>query len=390
MVNPDILVFFDHISPCIGLLLCLSCRLGPNNNATPSLSTTQTQKQKNLTGINMRIHKHLQGIAAALVLVTLTACSTTPTEPSSKIPDQPTATTGVNLYDSFMEEERQWAGLVTKKVKILDNLEITYSESLNTTGPLVIMLHGYYGDRNNWNRVAHQLQNKYHLIIPDLPGHGDSDPHPEDNYTFPEFASIMNKFVNALNLPPFHIAGHSMGGGVAIQWSMIRHKDMKSLILVDTAGIYRNNDTEAMKKIIARDNAMRIAAPGDAVRLLNVAMNMPPFIPESVMQAFEAKQISKLAIYDKVMDDMLKTQDTLDPDYFAIALKVFERPSLVLWGEQDHIFSVNVTPELTAALPNDTLVILENIGHTPMLEAAWPTSKAIKDFLEMAEAKRFP
>ena len=126
---------------------------------------------------------------------------------------------------------------------------------------------------------------------------------------------------------------------------------------------------------------MRISQAGDAEKMLNVAMHLPPFIPASVMKDFEAKQLSKLAIYDKVMEDMLKTEASLDADYFAIALKIFERPSLVLWGSEDRIFSLDVTKELTDALPNDKLVVIEGVGHTPLLEAAWPTAKAIREFL---------
>lgn len=287
-----------------------------------------------------------------------------------------------NLYDAFMAEEREWASLVTRRVTLDDGMEIVYSESPDTSGSVLILLHGYYGDRNNWNRVARLLGDRFHLIIPDLPGHGDSDQDPDNRYTFGKMASVMIDFVAELGIDEFHLAGHSMGGGLAIQWSVLDFgRDIQSLILIDSAGVYANNTSPIMERILAGDNPMRMAKPGDAHQVLDMAMALPPFIPERVMKAYESRQIARLPVYDKVMADMLETQEYISPDFFYVGLERFDRPALVIWGSEDKLFSVETAGELASALPDATKVIIEGVGHTPLLEAAWPTAEAMETFL---------
>ena len=286
-----------------------------------------------------------------------------------------------NLYDMYMEEQRQWAGLVSKTLQVKEGVEIVYSEGGNKDAPTLVLLHGYYGDRNNWNQVVHQLQDKYHFIIPDLPGHGDSSQHPQANYSVAEMAFVMSDLVEQLGIDQFNLAGHSMGGAVAIQWTMAHQNQVKNLILMDAAGKYTDNRSEIMQQILAGNNPMRIAQPGDAAKVLAFAMERPPFVPAKVMRDFEAKQVARTQVYDKVMTDMLARDKTLNVRFFNTALKLFDMPVLVLWGDQDAIFSVDVTKQYMSWLPNGKLVLIPGIGHSPLMEAPWPTSQAIAQFL---------
>jgi pimeloyl-ACP methyl ester carboxylesterase len=99
------------------------------------------------------------------------------------------------------------------------------------------------------------------------------------------------------------------------------------------------------------------------------------------MKAYESKQIARLPIYDKVMSDMLGIQEHISPDFFYVGLERFDRPALVIWGREDKLFSVETAGELASALPDATKVIIDGVGHTPLLEAAWPTAQAMGAFL---------
>ena len=136
-----------------------------------------------------------------------------------------------------------------------------------------------------------------------------------------------------------------------------------------------------MKKIIAQDNPIRVAKAGDLSGVLKIAMAQPPFIPQQILDSLEQKQIANVSVYDEIMNDMLEAQRNLDSDYFKIALKVFEQPALIIWGEEDRIFDAAVTDELVKALPLPTVVTLPGIGHTPILEAPERTATAMREFL---------
>lgn len=308
--------------------------------------------------------------ALITVLGLIASCASTSTQPS----------TSINLYDGFMAEQRQWAGLTSKQIQLRDGLDIHYSEGGPADAPVLILLHGFYGDRNNWNSVAYHLRDQYHLIIPDLPGHGDSSTHPDGNYSFAESAFVLSALVDALHIEHFHLAGHSMGGGIAIQWTLSRGSQIDSLILVDSAGKYRHNTSTIAQQMLAGANPMRIAKPGDAGKVLAIAMATPPFIPQAVIEDFERKQLTRAGVYDQVMADLVARDKTLDPVFFSTALKLFTKPALIIWGQEDRIFSANVADELTAELPKAHQVILQGVGHSPILEAPRATADFILEF----------
>ena len=330
------------------------------------------------------IRRHSRfALFVALCLLTLSGCSMLPhSHQSTTAGTIPGCTGGDNLYDDYMAQERQWAGLTTKRVEVRKGLEIVYSEGGNPNAPVLLLLHGYYGDRNDWNEVAHLLGNRYHLIIPDLPGHGDSSPNPDNKYSFAEMTLVLEDFLDKLHIRHFYLAGHSMGGGIAIQMTMSREPQIDGLILIDSAGKYRDNTSPVMQQILAGDSPLRIAKPGDGEKVAEIAMALPPFIPAKVMHDFECKQLQRTAVYDKVMSDMLNSTRKMDPGFFDIPLKMFHKPALVIWGDKDSIFSVNVTQQLMDALPDATLVIIHGVGHTPIMEAPWPTAQAIKTFMD--------
>lgn len=302
----------------------------------------------------------------------------------------PSVSAKPNLYDHYMQEERTWARLATKKLRVRDNLEVVYSHGGKETGPVLVLLHGYYGDGNNWNRVARQLQQHFYLIIPDLPGHGDSPEHPTGNYSLAEMAYVLRDLVETLGISQFSLAGHSMGGAVALQWAMLDYKALDKLILMDSAGKYSNNRSPIMEQMMKGNNVMRIAKKGDGARVMQLAMANPPFVPAQVMADFEAKQLSRTPVYDKVMEQMLARDKTLNVRLFNTALKLLPMPVLVVWGEKDALFSANVTDQYKNWLKQGQVVVLPDIGHSPLLEAPLLTSQAMKRFLQSATPQSAP
>lgn len=70
-------------------------------------------------------------------------------------------------FQTILQQERNWAGLQSKSLKVGD-ITWSYSEGGSSTKPTLLLIHGLAGSRDNWNRVAHYLTTNYHVIIPDL------------------------------------------------------------------------------------------------------------------------------------------------------------------------------------------------------------------------------
>lgn len=134
-------------------------------------------------------------------------------------------------FQTILQQERNWAGLQSKSLKVGD-ITWSYSEGGSSTKPTLLLIHGLAGSRDNWNRVAHYLTTNYHVIIPDLPGSGETIVSQDFDYSVPNLAEKLRRFVEAANLKgPIHIAGHSLGGSIALLYAGQYPFETKSLFL---------------------------------------------------------------------------------------------------------------------------------------------------------------
>ena len=91
-----------------------------------------------------------------------------------------------------------------------------YRDADAAEAPTIVMVHGFTGSKENWYPLARELRGRYRLLIPDLPGWGDSQRKPGAIYGFPEQAANVDAFIRALSPGrPVVLLGHSMGGGIA-------------------------------------------------------------------------------------------------------------------------------------------------------------------------------
>jgi len=109
----------------------------------------------------------------------------------------------------FISAGRSKANLTNKEIKI-DDHSIVYLEG--GTGPTILLLHGYSADKDNWMRFAAHLTKSYHVVIPDLPGHGESSKLFNEKYDMISQITRLHKFTQAIKINKFHVAGNSMGG----------------------------------------------------------------------------------------------------------------------------------------------------------------------------------
>jgi len=99
-------------------------------------------------------------------------------------------------FQQILQQERAWAGLQSKQVKV-ENVMWSYSEGGSSAKPTVLLIHGLAGSRDNWNRVARYLTPYYHVIIPDLPAHGDTQVTEDFDLTIPNLTEKIRRFVEA-------------------------------------------------------------------------------------------------------------------------------------------------------------------------------------------------
>ncbi|MEG0483783.1 MAG: alpha/beta fold hydrolase, partial [Acinetobacter sp.] len=173
-------------------------------------------------------------LASAIGLASIGVVSQTQAAPSIDI-------------QSVLQQERTWAGMETKRVKVGD-IDWAYSEGGQAGKPTLLLVHGLAGSRDNWNRLARYLTPYYHVIIPDLPGQGDSKVPNDFDYSLPNLTEKLRRFAEAIKVDNgLNIAGHSMGGSIALLYVAQYPIDTKSLFLIDSAGVFKSANTPYLK-----------------------------------------------------------------------------------------------------------------------------------------------
>lgn len=282
---------------------------------------------------------------------------------------------------SVLQQERAWAGMETKRVKVGD-IDWAYSEGGPAGKPTIMLVHGLAGSRDNWNRVARYLTPYYHVIIPDLPGQGDSKVPNDFDYSLPNLTEKLRRFAEAIKVDNgLNVAGHSMGGSISLLYAAQYPVDTKSLFLIDSAGVFKSANTLYLKDPTTLRN-MIVSKPGDFDRLMKIATSMPPFIPKELKDAQEKLMISQSANTTKLVEQLIVMSKLFTPDSFAIAARSIDQPVLIAWGDKDQIINVEAAAELKGLLKNaQEPIILKGVGHLPILEQEQLLVKPYLDFL---------
>ena len=171
----------------------------------------------------------------------------------------------------FMRQERGWAGLSTHVATLPDNTPVTYSEGGPAAAPTLVLLHGYTGDRNHWNRVARELTPRWHLIVPDLPGHGETPL--DDNASADGMSNTLIDFARALGLDDYTLVGHSMGGAVAELWALGQPDKTRGLVPA-TEQIFKL-DTPRRARVLIEGMGARLLSPEEVRGRLNLTKRNP-------------------------------------------------------------------------------------------------------------------
>jgi abhydrolase domain-containing protein 6 len=137
-----------------------------------------------------------------------------------------------SVFKLAIDAQRRSAGLVKKEIQV-DDHRIVYLEG--GQGETVVLIHGFALDKDAWVPFAKHLKG-FHLVIPDLPGFGESSQVPSDSYDVESQVRRLDQFTEQLHLDRFHLAGLSMGGAYSATYTARHPQKVLTLALMDTAG----------------------------------------------------------------------------------------------------------------------------------------------------------
>lgn len=278
-----------------------------------------------------------------------------------------------------IDKARSVAGLSKKQITI-DDHNIVYLEG--GKGQTVLLLHGYTAEKDNWLGFAAYLTKDYHVVIPDIPGYGESTKLMDAPYDLNSQIIRLNKFARALNLNKFHIAGSSMGGLFAGTYAARYPGQVLSAGLFNAAGVAAPVKSEVMKKIETGENPLVLQDEKDFLRIYRMLFVNPPPLPYPLKKVFVKAALDNRLFYEKALRE-------IGPDFLSLEgqLPRIKAPVLIVWGDQDKIIDVSSVAVFEKGIKNHQTVIMKDCGHVPMIERPEETARHYLDFIENLESK---
>src|SRR3546814_6054112 len=120
---------------------------------------------------------------------------------------------------------------------ISHRLKLHYVDWGNRGAPPWLLVHGGRDHCRNWDWVAEKLKGRYHIIAPDLRGHGDSAWSPDGNYDMDGFVYDLAQLIHQLDLGPLSIVAHSLGGNIALRYTGLYPENVRKLVEIGRAHV---------------------------------------------------------------------------------------------------------------------------------------------------------
>lgn len=263
--------------------------------------------------------------------------------------------TGIAFYAEPIEFIRWWsrreleaAGLERARIQATRG-PVVYFEG--GRGEPVVLVHGLGDQAGTWSRVVSRLVGRYRLLVPDLPGHGESVPW-RGSLTFDDEIEGFETFLDTrVRGEEVTLVGNSMGGWLSVLYARDHPGRVRRLVLVDSGGLYEPPEERPLLLPTNRSEARQMVRA-----ILGPHASMPPaFILDDLVETVaEGPGRSLLAT--------VRREHLLDQQLGEIDV-----PVDLIWGEEDGLLPLSYAHRFERGLPRERLHVLTGCGHIPQV-----------------------
>jgi len=263
----------------------------------------------------------------------------------------------------------------------IEDMNVHYRDEGNKTDTIpIVLIHGTSSSLHTFEGWASKLKNNHRVLRMDLPGFGLTGAFPNRDYSIAHYVKFINHFLEAKGVKQCVLAGNSLGGNIAWQYAVKYPEKVNKLVLMDASGYplhsqkipiaFRLAKTPILNKLLTFITPRFMAKAS----VENVYANKSKVTSKLVDRYYELtlRKGNRQALIDRMRS--LEVSDTLQ-------IKNITKPTLVLWGAKDLLIPINNAYKFHRDLPNDTLVVIKNVGHVPMEEKPEESLAALNSFL---------
>jgi pimeloyl-ACP methyl ester carboxylesterase len=238
----------------------------------------------------------------------------------------------------------------------INNIEMHYEEY--GVGKPLVLLHGFGGCAQNWHPFIAKLSERHRLIVVDLRGHGYST-NPENKFTHREAASDVFPLLEKLGIGHFSAMGMSSGGMTLLHMATSQPKRIDSMVLISATSYFPDQ-----ARVI-----MRRASFG----------TMPQHVQEMYRECAKRgdeqirQLITQLNALHENYDDM---------NFTAQSLSTIKARTLVVHGDRDRFFPVEIPVSIYRSIPDAALWIIPGGDHVPIYDSTIPFTSTVLRFLD--------
>lgn len=231
-------------------------------------------------------------------------------------------------------------------------------------GETLVLLHGFNGDADHFNRVARHLTGHFRILAPDLPGFGETTTTRAVDYRIEAQAESVVTWMDRVGIQRCYLGGSSMGGYIAAAIAARHPERARALWLMAPAGVGCVDNSPLFQEIAEeRHNPLVIRHGHDLARLIDFCFVHPPWIPGPLRRHLAgraaARSVDHQRAFDAIRFDSAPLEELVDG---------LEIPALVVWGRSDQVLNPAGAQVLAKRMRRAETLMLPDTGHLPMLE----------------------
>ena len=277
-----------------------------------------------------------------------------------------------SILDKFNQIQIYKKANLTLKTANVDGDIFEYLEG--GEGDTIVLLHGFQSDKKSLVRYGAFLNKNFHVIIPDFSGHGGSSYHKDQRYDLVSLAKDLNRFIEKLNISTFHFMGTSMGGGVALHYTLLYPEKVKKICLVNPLGVLPPVNSYFQDCLAKGKNLMLPLTLADFDELARICIGKP-FPVNNHFKKYALNLFLQKRDFFKTAFDQLVLSNTIDPDLFKI-----KNPTLIVASKKDLVLHYTSYEVFHKNLPNSKFFSLEEGTHVLIDDNFRKARKEIENF----------
>lgn len=278
--------------------------------------------------------------------------------------------------------DRKFAGLERYEIGI-DGFVVPYLKA--GQGAPLVLVHGFGGSKDNFNRLAKHLKSHFTVYAIDMPGFGATNRVMDADYTIPTQAQRLHQIIQALGLHKPHLAGNSMGGWISGTYASMYPDNVGSVWFLAPAGMESSRKSEVLTHYYKTGESLLLAENREQFeRIIELCTHKRPgMAPGFVLDALAGRAAEDRQLHLRIYQDFKQVPSDLPA---KLKESGFNGPALIVWGKQDRVLHVDGAKELQDALPNSHMILMDETGHVPMMERP---EQVARDYIGWRQALGF-